>query len=856
MKSEKFILSNRSYLSNLLKMTIMSAMLTLWISDANAQCPLACNNLVQVSVDEDCNVEITPDMMLEGQGVPAQCSLVYKVVVLNANGTARTNPVVTGADIDKTLQVRVYAGANSCWGLIKVEDKLKPRVLCRPKLEVPCWDTNYEPTKQLPTLPLVSDNCQTGTRRVTKDEIVSDVTTEMPCSNRLRARRIVCYQVQDASKNLSDKCCDTIDYVGITLADIKFPKSFDGSPKNRPHISCEGTWPWGGRSYNPTTRRYETSWLTNKNGVVRTNIAVWDINGDGTVDLTSDGRPGISETGAPYVAHADNVIGYALGYMVSASPTGTATVPGCAANAKVGYDLANDVWQEDCDGESGMDTTIDTFYTPLVVGNSLCKINVTHSDTEIPICDNSYKILREWKVIEWCTGQIKSGYQIIKVVDDKGPEVTIPTDLTTPVTPCNSNFTVSSIIPTDPYSCTGTWIALEPIKIFDCTDSFYIKDNYTVQFALADANGNAPPTGSPFFFLKSGVESKKLLTGPNKGKWQITGLPLGCSWIKYTLKDRCNNITEAFTEVRVVDNTPPIAVCDEFTVVTLSTNGTARVFAETFDDGSHDNCSDVGFEVARMNSACPGDNFGTSDSNFKPYAEFCCEDITRLEVDINGDGVRDAGHIRVVLRVWDDANGDGKYNKDVFQGRRDNSNTCMVTIKVEDKTPPVITCPKDVTIECGADTSRLAHGTPVLSSTPLNTPYYLDNCPGARLTYTPGGTIDNCGQGEITHKFTVTAAGSTSTNKATTEASCTQRIRVRNTVFYNGPVLESTNPIIWKNLGPKPPIDGCASEVIDPSKTGFPDLGETSCSQVAHTYEDQRFNLLRMFVTRYYVSGQ
>lgn len=53
--------------------------------NANAQsCPLACNNLVQVSLDDDCRVEVTPDMMLEGQGTDPACT--YQVIVLGANG--------------------------------------------------------------------------------------------------------------------------------------------------------------------------------------------------------------------------------------------------------------------------------------------------------------------------------------------------------------------------------------------------------------------------------------------------------------------------------------------------------------------------------------------------------------------------------------------------------------------------------------------------------------------------------------------------------------------------------------------------------------------------------------------------
>jgi hypothetical protein len=71
MKSEKFTLTKHIRFGRFIKMSMLSALLTIWYSGLQAQlrCPLACNNLVQVSMDEDCIVEITPDMMLEGQGL-------------------------------------------------------------------------------------------------------------------------------------------------------------------------------------------------------------------------------------------------------------------------------------------------------------------------------------------------------------------------------------------------------------------------------------------------------------------------------------------------------------------------------------------------------------------------------------------------------------------------------------------------------------------------------------------------------------------------------------------------------------------------------------------------------------------
>jgi hypothetical protein len=840
MKSEKFYLNH--HFGNVFKLMTLSALLTFWSIGVNAQCSLACNDLVNVSLDEDCIVTITPDIMLEGQGIPANCT--YTVQVLNANGTPRTfangtsNPVVNSGDIGKTLQVRVFLGANSCWGLVKVEDKLAPRVNCRPKREVACWDKNFDPN--LPVRAArAKDNCNQDSIIAT---VVSDVTTEMPCTGRLRARRIVRYQAVDPSGNKSVICSDTIDYVGITLADVKFPKNYDSTLGHRPHLSCDGSWEWGG-VYDPATRRYVNQYQELPNGTLAPGSS-WDRDGDG--------YPDPEETGAPFVPNSLNVTGYIRGYMVSGSPVVTATVPGCTANAKVGYNLANGPWRTACDGNLGMNNfRIDTLYSPLSVGNSICKINITYSDTEVPICANSFKILREWKVIEWCTGKILPHYQIIKVVDDRGPIVSIATDNFSNVQPCAPNFDVSSVIPANPYTCTGEWIVEHSLieSIYDCSDSLFIINNYNVMFALRNNDGSIPTDG-PFYFTRGEVRSEKLTTGPNRGKWRLSNLPLGCTWIKFTFVDECGNTSNAFTEVQVEDRTPPVAVCDEFTVATLSNNGVARIFAETFDDGSHDNCTNVGFEVARMQAGC-----GQSREVFGKFIDVCCDDITRQVVDANGDGVidsKDRGYIQVILRVWDDANDSGIFGDDVIVSptgvtpvarKRDNFNTCMVLLKVEDKVPPIITCPRDVTIECGADTSSLIHGRPVLSDVILSTPYYTDNCPGSTMSWRNSGTIDNCGQGVITRTFTVYASGYTPQNAALTSASCQQRITVRNTVPYTGPKICPPNGTVWCGLENRT-ITGCIGSDTDPSKTGVPQLGETACSQVAYTYEDQVFNFV------------
>ncbi|MBK8517398.1 MAG: T9SS type A sorting domain-containing protein [Saprospiraceae bacterium] len=754
MKSEKFTLTNHTGFGRFIKMSMLSAMLTLWYSGLQAQvpsCPLACNNLVQVSMDETCVVPITYDMMLEGEG-PFSCN--YQVEVLGLNGQVlSTSPNVTRANIGQTLTVRIRLGANSCWGQIKIEDKLPPVITCPNPITLSCYDlTEFGK-------PVATDNCG-GVLASSFVTTLSDVTQDLNCDPNYRAKRTIRYQARDSIGNLSPICDRVIWYRKITLDSINCPLNYDGTPGNNNHLSCDGT--------------YRTL-----PGVKLT----WDANGNK--------YPDVAETGYPFF---------------DSDPT-----------AAIGTILG------------------------MLNNNTLCKINVTFTDTKIPICAHSFKVLRVWSILDWCTGTIKSCNQILKVIDDEGPILTEKEKVTSPF--CASG--AGDVIASDPYTCTATWtvdFSKIVILVTDCDTNQ--KPAFTVKFKRSP-NSNDPdrcnldPYPEVPFISSNGVTkvlgTPGVITGADR--YRIEGMPIGRTWVRFYVKDACGNETVTTTEIDVIDKTPPVAICDEYTVVTLSNNGFARVFAYTFDDGSHDNCTPVGFQVSRMNAGCGNrDEDPISQTTPGRYVQFCCDDLNRQEVDANRDGRIDAldrGYLQVILTVWDDANQDGKFGPPFANPNyTDNSNTCMVLIKVDDKVPPFIKCPADKTIACGADTTLTTAERPVWSTTALSTPYFTDNC-SATMVWRNAGTIDNCGQGVITRTFTVTDGGGRT-------ATCIQTITVRNNTPYNGPVTVSTEPLVWKNLEHRE-IKGCLTVDTAPAKTGVPDLGVTTCSLVAYTYEDQVF---------------
>lgn len=755
MKSEKFTLTNRINLGSFIKVSVLSAFMMFWYSSIQAQssCPLSCNNLVQVSLDDQCVTEITPGMILEAMGTGCD----YRVVVLGTNGHPLPPPPgktgnnwVTAANIGQTLTTEVWLGNNRCWGSILIEDKLPPVIDCPGDITVKCWDPNYQAGVALP-LPTATDNCTSA-----EVKLLSDVlTVESDCDPSTRAVRVLRYQAKDASGNVSPICERTITYEKITIADISFPKNYDGTPKNRPHLECDGSWAW-----NPNKSNVNAPFPTSN----------WDKNGNG--------YPDPAETGAPFVRDDANIIGYINGRRVT-TPASAGCIPGTLIFP------GKESLFSGCSTEA---FKVDTIYnTSIFSQDNICKINTTFEDSVLPLCGENFKVIRKWKVVDWCSGEIAYGSQLIAVMDSKPPVISCPADLTSSLAP---DVLVAGIITADPYTCTGTWKVRPPVSIFDCSET-----TWTVDFMLADPiTGGEPGPEVPWV---SEIDGTKVVGSyPN---YTIQGLPLGRTWVRYIVTDECGNSTECFTEIDVFDKTPPVPVCDEHTVVTLTNNGWAHAYAYTFDDGSHDNCSDVSFSVRRTTPGCDSNGSSSEELNpFRDFVQFCCEDVGQ--------------EVMVELRVTDAAG---------------NSNTCMVLVTTHDKVPPIITCPTDVTIGCGADTSAVALGIPIYSEIALDVPYYTDNCPNPTMSWKNSGTIDNCGQGVITRTFTVTDNGGR-------KATCTQRITVRNTTPYTGPTK-------WPETKE---INGCLSADTHPDQTGKPTLGADACSQVAYTYEDQLFNFV------------
>ncbi len=193
-------------------------------TSASAQCTLVCNDLVQISLDEDCEVTVNPDMILEGGGCP-NGNLVVQIKVNNVWVSA----VLNSTHINQTIQVRVkdLASGNLCWGFIHVEDKLAPSITCT-DISLSCAVSDYSPAYLLNVLdineayPLVDENC--GPFTLTH----IDTWNDLPCNGTINGRTDVsAYVVRkwtatDPSGNFST-CTQFIYFFRRHVQSIVFP---------------------------------------------------------------------------------------------------------------------------------------------------------------------------------------------------------------------------------------------------------------------------------------------------------------------------------------------------------------------------------------------------------------------------------------------------------------------------------------------------------------------------------------------------------------------------------------------------------------------------------------------------------
>jgi len=340
--------------------------------------------------------------------------------------------------------------------------------------------------------------------------------------------------------------------------------------------------------------------------------------------------------------------------------------------------------------------------TPDVAVGMFCPFTVGHTDFTISGCEDGFTILRTWTVMNWCTGEIftegangEDNIQLIKVEDSSPPVIVMPP------------FEVGANVPASGNNECRSISFLPPAAVTD------------------NCNGFTQRIFTPI----GEAEYLNGVNGNNGGLIPQPGLPLGAHTIIYEATDACGNKDTLHVQLSVVDNTAPVAVCDEITSVALSSDGMAEIFAADLDDGSHDDCCLDSFAIKRLVNWCSPD-----DTLFAATTTFCCSDAGTAQ--------------EVIVRAFDCF---GNYND------------CQVTVNVEEKDPPLfISCPPTATVSCSYYSDSLdiplSNGDYSVLDT-FGLPELFDNCGIVWLSDTVWLDIDQCLQGTIWREWTVTDPG-------------------------------------------------------------------------------------------------
>lgn len=360
-------------------------------------------------------------------------------------------------------------------------------------------------------------------------------------------------------------------------------------------------------------------------------------------------------------------------------------------------------------------------------------VEVFYSDQTYPVGNCGLKILRNWTVVDDCSGETFHHTQIIRITDTQAPDFYIPESIH---------------ISTNAVSCNAEFIVIPPV---------YLHDNCSSELKWWISCANTAISG----------DSNQNNIADSNETWKITGLSIGEYIVYYHAIDKCGNEKIKSTTIEVTDMIPPIASCEQYKTVSLTATGYASIFAKDFDSGSFDNCNPVWYKVLRVDNKGNYDNGCTQTSGdddpttsvtdvwFDDHVDFCCDDLNNK--------------VMVLLRVFDKNPGTGPINPDRMTYGGDlygHFNDCWNITTVECKFAPSIYCPT-VSINYNESTD------PWKNKKLL--PQYAAMC-GGELTYTDINIADKC-KGEFRRNWTVSTCEKTAT--------CIQKIKINGKIDFN-----------------------------------------------------------------------
>ncbi|WP_417370490.1 gliding motility-associated C-terminal domain-containing protein [Gelidibacter japonicus] len=399
---------------------------------------------------------------------------------------------------------------------------------------------------------------------------------------------------------------------------------------------------------------------------------------------------------------------------------------------------------------------------------------ITYEDAISPgTCEGEYSITRTWMATDTC-GNISTVAQTINVQDTTAPVIAaLPADSTIDcsVTPefaqatatdaCGSDVTLTFEDVTTPgacegeYSITRTWTATDACgNASTASQTINVQDTTAPVIAALPADSTIDCSVTPEFAQATATDAcgsdvtftfEDVTTpGACEGEYSITR-----TW---TATDACGNASTASQTINMVDNVAPV----------LSVPADATV-----------ECSES-TEPSATGMATATDS---------------CGEVTITHVDTAEEG---CGNTQTITRTWTATDECGNTT----------SNTQIIT--VVDTTPPVLTVPADVTLECTGLSRMYGEATAT------------DACGNVIITF-EDSAVEGCGVTQVISRTW------TATDECGNSVSEIQTISI----------VDTTAPTITIPAD----ITVECSESTDPLATGSA-TGEDMCGSVQVTFDD------------------
>ena len=280
---------------------------------------------------------------------------------------------------------------------------------------------------------------------------------------------------------------------------------------------------------------------------------------------------------------------------------------------------------------------------PNLVDEPICGLAYSTEDNVLTICGgptSGVLIIRTWFVVDVCgtsylttDGTGADNLQVVRVLDNTAPIIEA------------ESITAVADVP-------GFINGLGTCSTQDFIPAPVVTDLCDTDFTISIST----PVGEADYV--NGLDGSAGAYVPEPG------LEIGTHEIVYTVEDACGNIGTHTVEMTVIDNLPPIMICDNMISLSLQSTGDGRIFPHSIDEGSYDDCCAT---ISKVKLA------EEPDSAFRDYIDFYCTNDT----------------VEVVLRMTD------------CYG---NFNECNSLLVVEDRMPPEISEQvQDLTLTCLED---------------------------------------------------------------------------------------------------------------------------------------------------------